>query len=143
MRTTARGLLLLAGLLVAAFTLGATPSTETDLFTRLVRAVLGALTPLPPERLSGAEVEALANALLFLPLGLLLPLAFPRAPLTLLLAVPVAATLGVEVAQLLVLESRTPDGVDVLANTAGGAVGLLLGADVVRAAGRRSRPSPG
>lgn len=135
-------LLLLAYLLVpAAFTLGAAPVAETDLFARVTRAALEAFTPLDPARLSTQRVEFLANVVLFVPLGVLLPSALPRVPLTLLLAVPVLGSLGVEVAQLLVVPGRTPDAVDVLANSTGGALGLLLGADLLRLWHAR-RPSP-
>jgi glycopeptide antibiotics resistance protein len=133
---TARVLLLLAVLLAAAFTVGGRPTEETDLFARVLRGVL-AFTPLSPDRLSTPRVEFVANIVLFLPLGVLLPPAFPRAPLTLLLVVPVLTSLGIEVAQLLVLQGRVPDAVDVLANSTGGAVGLLVGADLLRLARRR------
>ncbi len=115
---------------------------ETDLFARITRSALEALTPLSAARLSTPRVGFLANVALFVPLGLLLPLALPRVPLTLLLAVPVLGSLGVEVAQLLVVPGRTPDAVDVLANSTGGAVGLLLGADLLRWRRGRRRPSP-
>lgn len=134
---TARLLLVLAVLLAAAFTLGTTRSAEIDLFARLLRWALTTVTPLSPERLSTPRVEFVANMLLFAPLGVLLPPAFPRVPLTLLLLVPVLASLGIEVAQLVLLSGRTPDAVDVLANSTGGAVGLLVGGDLVRLAARR------
>lgn len=135
---------MLALLVCAAFTLFDPPEAETDVLGRLLGALLEALTPLSGEQLSEPVVEAIANALLFLPLGVLLPPALPRVPLTVLLAVPVLASLGLEVAQLLVVQGRQPDPVDVLANGAGGAVGLLLGADLVRlVAGVHPRDAPG
>lgn len=132
----ARLLLVLAVLLALAFTFGTRPTAETDLFARVLRAALVTFTPLSPDRLSTPRVEFIANMVLFLPLGVLLPPAFPRLPLTLLLVVPVLGSLGIEVCQLLFLQGRTPDAVDVLANSTGGAVGLILGADLLRLAPR-------
>jgi VanZ family protein len=142
---TARLLLLLGLLVAAAFTLGTRRTAEIDLFAALLRDAVATFTPFALDQLSVSRVEFVANILLFLPLGLLLPPAFPRAPLTLLLLLPAGLSLGVEVAQKLVLVGRTPDAADVLSNATGGAVGILLGADLVRlvcalAAERRSGP---
>lgn len=137
----ARLLLLLAVVLAAAFTLGSRPTRETDLFAEVLRDVATKATPIAADRLSRPRIEFVANIVLFLPLGVLLPPALPRAPLTLLLVVPVLASIGIETAQLLLLSGRTPDPVDVLANSTGGAVGLLVGADLVRLARRRWRTS--
>ena len=78
------------------------------------------------------EAEALANVLLFVPIGLLLRLALPRAWSSLLLALATAASLGIEVVQYVLLPDRTPSLVDVLTNGGGTAIGLVLGADVQR-----------
>ncbi len=78
------------------------------------------------------EAEALANVLLFVPIGLLLRLALPRALSTLLLAVATAGSLGIEVVQYLLLPDRTPSLVDVLTNGGGTAIGLVVGVDVQR-----------
>lgn len=78
------------------------------------------------------EAEALANVLLFVPIGFLLRLALPRAPSSLLLAVATAASLGIEVAQYVLLPEREPSLVDVLTNGGGTAIGLVLGVDVQR-----------
>lgn len=138
MTRTARLLLLLSLLVPAALTLGSPPVEETHLLGRVLAAGLRHLTPFAGSQASTARVELVANVLLFVPLGLLLPPALPRVPLVLLLAVPVLASVGIEVAQLLVVAGRTPDADDVLANSAGGAFGLLAGADVVRWSGWRS-----
>ncbi len=75
------------------------------------------------------EAEALANIVLFLPLGLLLPLAWPTVYLTALLAVAAASSLVIEVAQYALLPDRVPALLDVAMNTAGAAAGLVLGGD--------------
>lgn len=68
----------------------------------------------------------LANLLLFVPFGLALGLRFPAAPLWRGLAVVVALSASVEVVQLVAGSGRSADITDVLTNTAGGLVGLLL-----------------
>lgn len=78
------------------------------------------------------EAEAFANVLLFVPIGLLLRLALPRAWSSLLLAMATAGSLGIEVVQYLLLPGRTPSLVDVLTNGGGTAIGLVVGADVQR-----------
>ena len=78
------------------------------------------------------EAEALANVLLFVPIGFLLRLALPRVWSTLLLAVATAGSLGIEVVQYLLLPDRTPSLVDVLTNGGGTAIGLVVGVDVQR-----------
>ena len=90
------------------------------------------------------EAEALANVLLFVPIGFLLRLALPRAWSSLLLIVATAGSLGIEVVQYLLLPDRTPSLVDVLTNGGGTAIGLVLGVDVQRLVRwwARRRPSP-
>ena len=78
------------------------------------------------------EAEALANVLLFVPIGFLLRLALPRAWSSLLLAAATAGSLGIEVVQFLLLPGRTPSLVDVLTNGGGTAIGLVVGVDVQR-----------
>ncbi len=78
------------------------------------------------------EAEALANVLLFVPIGCLLRLALPRVWSTLLLAMATAGSLGIEVVQYLLLPDRTPSLVDVLTNGGGTAIGLVVGVDVQR-----------
>lgn len=122
-------LLLLAYLLVPlALTLGPTPVEELRSFGRVLRAAASVLTD-GRAAVSTREAEALANVVMFLPLGLLLPLALPRAYLSLLLACAAAASLAIEVTQYLVLPDRVPALLDVVMNTAGAAAGLVLGGD--------------
>lgn len=89
--------------------------------------------------ISGAETEALLNVLLFLPFGLLLPLALPRLAPVLVLLGAAALSLGVETVQSRLLDSRVPALQDVLHNAGGTAIGLVLTLEAVRLTGRRRR----
>ena len=113
-------------------TLGPTPVEEVRSFSAVLRAAATALTDGRAE-VTTREAEALANVVMFLPLGLLLPLALPRAYLSVLLAFAAAASLAIEVTQYLVLPDRVPALLDVVMNTAGAAAGLVLGGDGRRA----------
>jgi glycopeptide antibiotics resistance protein len=68
----------------------------------------------------------LANLLLFLPFGFALGLRFPAAPLWRSLSIMVVLSASVEVIQLVAGTGRSADITDVLTNTVGGLVGLLL-----------------
>lgn len=83
------------------------------------------------------EAEALANVLLFVPLGALLPLAFPGSLLTLLLLAAAVGSLGIEVVQYSFLPDRVPSLLDVLLNTGGAAIGSVVGGDARRAVPQR------
>ena len=122
-------LALVAYLLVPVLlTLGPTPVQELQAFTRVLQRLAAVLTDGRAE-ISLREAEALANIVLFLPLGLLMPLAWPTVYLTALLAIAAAASLAVEVAQYALLPDRVPALLDVAMNTAGAAAGLVLGGD--------------
>lgn len=112
-------------------TLGPTPLEEIHSFGDLLRSAATALTD-GRASVSFREAEALANVVMFLPLGLLMPLALPRAYLSLLLAVAAVASTAIEVTQYLVLPDRVPALLDVVMNTAGAAAGLVLGGDARR-----------
>ena len=133
----ARVLLVLYLLVPVALTLGPTPVEEVRSSSSALRAAATALTD-GRAAVSTREAEALANVVMFLPLGLLLPLALPRAYLSVLLAGAAVASLAIEVTQYLVLPDRVPALLDVVMNTAGAAAGLVLGGDIRRAA-RRER----
>ena len=89
--------------------------------------------------------EFLVNVLLFVPLGLLLPLAIGAArPLWRTLAVAAAASLGVEVLQYALASGRHTDVDDVLVNVAGAGAGWLafrLGSAFLRGSGASREPS--
>ena len=105
-----------------------------------------ALWPVPVDRGIGGPLQAIsaavpwlsyevmefsANVLLFVPFGVLLALVLPRRRV---LVVPIAlvATLLIESAQALLLAERTPALSDILANTLGAALGLLIAVLVAR-----------
>lgn len=81
-----------------------------------------------PEWLNYGFVEAFANVLLFAPAGLLLALTLPRKRWWQLLALGTAVSGGVELGQLLFLPHRFSSWQDILMNTMGVGVGLLLAA---------------
>jgi VanZ family protein len=72
-----------------------------------------------------ADVERAANVLLFIPAGLLLSHLLPRTSRWLIWLLCVAASVGVEAAQLL-LPGRQSSPVDVATNSTGAAIGVLL-----------------
>lgn len=113
------------------------PTAGEQYFRRFVDGVVARLTSGRVE-VSEVELEVLANVLLLVPLGLLLAFALPRAPLSLLLALAALLSLGIETLQYLLLPERVATLVDVLANTGGAAIGLVLAADARRAFARWS-----
>ena len=135
----------LAVFLLLAVVLTLTPDAATGRlfgFHETLARLVSRLT-LGQTDVSVDEAEALANVLLFVPIGFLLRLALPRALSSLLLAAATAASLGIEVVQYALLPARVPSLVDVLTNGGGTAIGLVLGVDVQRLARwwsrRRSR----
>jgi glycopeptide antibiotics resistance protein len=100
-------------------------------FYLVVRDLTGALT-FGRSPVSFREAEALANLVLFLPLGALLALALPRVLLLGLLCGAAITSVGIEVVQYVLLPQRVPSALDVMMNTAGAAVGLVLGGDARR-----------
>lgn len=82
--------------------------------------------------LSYAVIEATANVLLFVPLGILLARVLPRRRW---LVVPIAfvATMTIEFSQALLLSERTPSVGDVIANVTGAVIGLAI---VIAVSGR-------
>ena len=105
-----------AALGVVALTVG--PSPGKLLFT-VARSVPGL------DELSAATVEMAANVLLFVPVALLFAAAAPRLSGVRVWLVCTATSAAVEVAQL-VLPGRQPTVRDVVLNSAGAAIGVLL-----------------
>jgi VanZ family protein len=108
---------------LAAVTLGASPA---GVFTR------SAATLRRIDRLSWvttSDVERTANVLLFIPAGLLLCYVLPRTSRWLIWTICVAVSVGVEAVQL-PLSERDATPVDVVTNSAGAAIGVLLRAIV-------------
>jgi VanZ family protein len=72
-----------------------------------------------------ARVEFGANILLFVPLGVLLPLILHRSRY-LVLPVAFLVTVSIESVQALLLAQRTPSVLDIVANTAGACLGMVI-----------------
>ncbi|MDQ0372105.1 VanZ family protein [Cellulomonas humilata] len=68
--------------------------------------------------------EFLANIALFVPFGILVSLLLPRRPAWLVVALGLATSAAIELAQLLFLPHRVADVRDLVANTLGTAVGV-------------------
>lgn len=86
-----------------------------------------------PRDPTAAALEFVANIALFVPWGILLPLALPRLRWWLVITSGCLTSGGIELMQL-VIPSRFPTVSDVVANTAGAAFGVWL------ALARRDRP---
>lgn len=104
---------------LAAATLGASPSAFFTEGAAGVRGIegLGWVTT--------SDVERTANVLLFIPAGLLLGHLLPRTSRWLVWLICVAVSLGVEAVQL-PLPGRDATPIDVVTNSAGAAIGVLL-----------------
>lgn len=104
--------------------------------------LLRVLTRLIPV-LTYPRIEFLANVLMFVPLGLLLTLILLRAR-WLVLPIVILATVTIECVQAVLLDARTPSVLDIVANTTGGCLGILLAVFVESLrAGRRDSASDG
>ncbi len=84
------------------------------------------------------RIEFSANILLFVPLGVLLMLILRRRYL--ILPIALVVTVGIESAQALLLDRRTPSMTDIIANTTGACIGMLIIA-VVETVRARSVPA--
>ena len=80
------------------------------------------------------RIEFSANILLFVPLGVLLMLILRRR--FLILPIAIVVTVGIESAQALLLDRRTPSTTDIIANVTGACVGMLIVAVVERVRSR-------
>lgn len=118
------GLLAYGGVIVAA-TLSPTPldagyrGTIDEVLALLHRNGL-------PERFDYAEVEFVANVLMFLPLGFFIGLMLPRVAVWAGLLIVPALSGAIEFLQSMFLAERFATWQDVLANCIGGWVGLLI-----------------
>jgi len=71
------------------------------------------------------RIEFVANIALFVPLGLLLALILARNR-WLVLPIAFLATVTIECGQALILDARTPSILDIIANTTGACLGILI-----------------
>ncbi len=142
MWTTLAARILLIPYLIALGLIVWLPASEASKATGIVFAFarwVSELTSL--DRTTSATVfEFLANIVLFVPLGLLLVIAFSRAETWGVLLIGYSVSATIELMQT-VLPSRYPTLSDVLANTLGTAIGCLLARgliDVKTADGQRA-----
>jgi len=130
----ALALLFLAGL--AALTL--TPARVEARLPNLLDLALAAAHRLGWQSLDFTRIEILANVLVFVPVGVLAFLLVPRRVWALSLLVGPAASLAIETAQRLLLPHRAATVSDVLANSAGATIGVVLAVLCTAAAGALS-----
>ncbi len=100
----------------------------------LLRAVTAVFPVATYER-----IEFGANVVMFVPLGLLLTMLLPQAR-WLVLPIAFVATVTLESGQAIALSARTPSVLDIIANTAGACLGMLVAAFIELLA--RSRTAP-
>lgn len=86
----------------------------------LLRAITKAFPALTYSR-----IEFVANIALFIPLGLLLTLIVQRSR-WLILPIAFLATVTIECVQAVALGARTPSILDIIANTTGACIGILI-----------------
>lgn len=121
---TARSLLLpyLVGLALVVFL----PARDAGQVTGIVGWAADQLALLGVPREPAAVVlEFLANVVLFMPFGALVAIAFPGTRWLAVLVAGCLVSIGIELTQL-AIPSRVATASDVIANTAGTGVGLLL-----------------
>jgi VanZ family protein len=116
-RVVARVLLTLYAVALALIAVWPTPvdAPAAPLLGRLIRVI---------PWLTYNRIEFGANILLFVPLGLLLALILTHRYL--ILPIALVTTVTIESVQAILLSLRTPSVMDILANTTGACLGLLL-----------------
>jgi glycopeptide antibiotics resistance protein len=82
-------------------------------------------------------VEATANVVLFVPVGIVAPLAFPNQRWWRNAALGLGVSGCMELGQLLFLSSRVVSPLDLVTNTAGGVLGIALAQALLRVLKRR------
>lgn len=88
------------------------------------------------------DVEVLGNVLMVMPVGLLAAIAWPRVSLARILIVCVLASVGIELAQFVLLPGRYPSIRDVVLNAVGAAVGASLARLIAMRAVRSPAAAP-
>jgi len=78
------------------------------------------------------QLEAIANVLLYVPLGIFLVMFWPKAKLWLLALIPALISLLVEGSQRMFLPDRYATLNDVLSNALGGVLGIVIAASIRR-----------
>jgi len=78
------------------------------------------------------QLEAIANVLLYVPLGIFLVMFWPKAKIWLLALIPALISLLAEGSQRLFLPDRYATLNDVLSNALGGVIGIVIAASIRR-----------
>ena len=78
------------------------------------------------------QLEAIANVLLYVPLGIFLVMFWPKAKIWLLALIPALISLLVEGSQRLFLPDRYATLNDVISNALGGVLGIVIAASIRR-----------
>jgi glycopeptide antibiotics resistance protein len=124
---------------VAWITLGPQPQVASK--NSIVMQVLRVLWEHPAtEWITYNGVEFTANIAMFVPIGLFFLLLFGRSRWWLAMGIPFLMTLGIETAQIWV-PGRVSDIRDVVSNTLGATVGVLVGLALTAPRARRERAS--
>jgi glycopeptide antibiotics resistance protein len=122
---------------VAWITLGPQPQVASK--DSIVMQVLRVLWEHPAtDWVTYNGVEFTANIAMFLPIGLFFLLLFGRSRWWLAIGIPFLMTLGIETAQIWI-PGRVSDIRDVVSNTIGATVGVLIGLAVTVPEARRAR----
>ena len=122
---------------VAWITLGPQPQVASK--NSIVMQVLRVLWEHPAtEWITYNGVEFSANIAMFVPIGLFFLLLFGRSRWWLAMGIPFLMTLGIETAQIWV-PGRVSDIRDVISNTLGAMVGVLVGLALTAPKARRER----
>ena len=111
-------------LALAALTL--TPSRVEDSLPNVLDLVLGTAHRIGWSSLNFARLEVIANVLVFVPIGILAFVLVPRRLWGFALLAGPALSLAIETAQWLALPHRAATLSDVLANSAGATLGVVL-----------------
>jgi glycopeptide antibiotics resistance protein len=78
------------------------------------------------------QLEAIANVLLYIPLGIFLVMFWPKAKISLLAIIPILVSLIAEGSQRLFLPDRYATINDVFYNALGGVLGIVIAASIRR-----------
>ena len=134
-------LLLCIPFLAALAFLTLTPSRVENAMPNLLDLVLRGAHRLGWESLDFTRLEIAANVLVFVPVGLLAVAVLPRRLGALAFLVGPALSIAIEVAQRVALPHRAATISDVLANSAGATIGVVVALTVTALFARRA-PQP-
>lgn len=127
-RRLTRGIALALGIpfFVGVALLTLTPARVEESMPNLLDLVLSSAHRLGWESLDFTRLEIIANVLVFVPIGILSFILVPRRLWPLALMVGPALSLSIEVFQRLVLPNRAATLTDVVANSGGAVIGVVL-----------------